>query len=72
MGVPQKWMVCKGDDDWGYPHFGKPPYHPISLPSPMPSVAGDRDSGSESGTVEKRGEKTKRTGEFLDEYDDTT
>ena len=38
----------------------------------MPSVAGDRDSGSESGTVEKRGEKTKRTGEFLDEYDDTT
>ena len=32
MGIPQKWVVFKGkshlemDDDWGYPHFRKPPY----------------------------------------------
>ena len=32
MGVPRKWIVYNGkfqskmDDDWGYPHFRKPPY----------------------------------------------
>ena len=32
MGVAQKWMVyfmsnpLQMDDDWGYPHFRKPPY----------------------------------------------
>ena len=31
MGYPNSWMVhtgksqCKIDDDWGYPHFAKPP-----------------------------------------------
>ena len=35
MGVPHSWMVyfmenpVSIDDDWGYPHFRKPPYLPI-------------------------------------------